>query len=138
MHKNCTAAIDYFTAHVTSQWDAPGYYYPLKSSDASFTMGLFHLITSFLYSHSHTLSYLAKKLGILLLMSEMKFFQAFSTGRDASPKQITLPHPVKTAHIVQEGTLGERRYESIASVGESRVWWRADFQSGSRVLKKGF
>ena len=108
--KTCTAAIDYFTAHVTPQWDAPGYYYPLKSSDASFTMGLFHLITSFLYSHSHTLSYLAKKLGIILLMSEMKFFQAFSTGRDASPKQITLPHPVKTVHIVQEGTLGERRY----------------------------
>ena len=26
-------------------------------------------------------------------------------------------------------------YESIATVGESRVWWRADFQSGSRVLK---
>ena len=25
-------------------------------------------------------------------------------------------------------------YESIATVGESRVWWRADFQSGSRVL----
>ena len=24
-------------------------------------------------------------------------------------------------------------YESIASVGESRVWWGADFQSGSRV-----
>ena len=29
-------------------------------------------------------------------------------------------------------------YESIATVGESRVWWRADFQSGSRVLKKVF
>ena len=30
------------------------------------------------------------------------------------------------------------KYESIATVGESRVWWRADFQSGSRVLKKVF
>ena len=30
------------------------------------------------------------------------------------------------------------RYESIATVGEIRVWWRADFQSGSRVLKKVF
>ena len=29
-------------------------------------------------------------------------------------------------------------YESIATVGESRVCWRADFQSGSRVLKKVF
>ena len=27
-------------------------------------------------------------------------------------------------------------YESFATVGEIRVWWRADFQSGSRVLKK--
>ena len=32
----------------------------------------------------------------------------------------------------------KRKYESIATVGESRVWWRADFQSGSRVLKKVF
>ena len=29
-------------------------------------------------------------------------------------------------------------YESIATVGESRVWWRADFQSGYRVLRKVF
>ena len=29
-------------------------------------------------------------------------------------------------------------YESTATVGEIRVWWRADFQSGSRVLKKVF
>ena len=28
-------------------------------------------------------------------------------------------------------------YESFSDVGESQVWWRADFQSGSRVLKKG-
>ena len=29
-------------------------------------------------------------------------------------------------------------YESFSDVGEIRVWWRADFQSGSRVLKKVF
>ena len=29
-------------------------------------------------------------------------------------------------------------YESFSDVGESWVWWRADFQSGSRVLKKVF
>ena len=29
-------------------------------------------------------------------------------------------------------------YDSIATVGEIRVYWRADFQSGSRVLKKVF
>ena len=28
--------------------------------------------------------------------------------------------------------------ESITTVGEIRVWCRADFQSGSRVLKKVF
>ena len=28
-------------------------------------------------------------------------------------------------------------YESFSDVGESRVWWKADFQSGSRVLKRG-
>ena len=30
------------------------------------------------------------------------------------------------------------RYESFATFGEIRVWWRADFQSVSRVLKKVF
>ena len=30
------------------------------------------------------------------------------------------------------------QYDSIATVGEILVWWRADFQSGSRVLKKVF
>ena len=29
-------------------------------------------------------------------------------------------------------------YDSFATVGEIRVYWRADFQSGSRVLKKVF
>ena len=29
-------------------------------------------------------------------------------------------------------------YDSIATVGEIRVYWRANFQSGSRVLKKVF
>merc|ERR1711963_145847 len=28
-------------------------------------------------------------------------------------------------------------YDSFSDVGEIRVYWRADFQSGSRVLKKG-
>ena len=32
----------------------------------------------------------------------------------------------------------DKRYDSIATVGEIRVYWRADFQSGSRVLKKVF
>ena len=35
-------------------------------------------------------------------------------------------------------TDGHSEYESIATVGEIRVYWRADFQSGSRVLKKVF
>ena len=32
----------------------------------------------------------------------------------------------------------EGGYDSIAGVGETGVWLRADFQSGSRVLKKVF
>ena len=32
----------------------------------------------------------------------------------------------------------DQGYDSFSDVGESRVWWRADFQSGSRVLKKVF
>ena len=30
------------------------------------------------------------------------------------------------------------RYDSFSDVGEIRVYWRADFQSGSRVLKNVF
>ena len=33
---------------------------------------------------------------------------------------------------------GQELYDSIATVGEIRVYWRANFQSGSRVLKKVF
>ena len=32
----------------------------------------------------------------------------------------------------------QNQYDSIATVGEIRVYRRADFQSGSRVLKKVF
>ena len=32
----------------------------------------------------------------------------------------------------------KKTYDSIAGVGETGVWLRADFQSGSRVLKKVF
>ena len=38
----------------------------------------------------------------------------------------------------QQSTGTQGIYESIATVGEIRIWWRADFQSGSRVLKKVF
>ena len=40
--------------------------------------------------------------------------------------------------IVYSCALNCGKYDSIATVGEIRVWWRADFQSGSRVLKKVF
>ena len=45
-------------------------------------------------------------------------------------------------HISQTQTWRRKGFrifdESIATVGEIRVYWRADFQSGSRVLKKVF
>ena len=45
----------------------------------------------------------------------------FEAGRN--DRKGAIPHPRKQRRI----------YDSIATVGESRVWWRADFQSGSRV-----
>ena len=45
---------------------------------------------------------------------------------------------LKTNHKILFLKLCKKEYESIATVGEIRVWWRADFQSGSRVLKKVF
>ena len=46
----------------------------------------------------------------------------------------------QTFIMVREGTIIVQPcvYESIAGVGETGVWLRADFQSGSRVLKKVF
>ena len=38
----------------------------------------------------------------------------------------------------EELDLPKLEYESFATVGEIRVYRRADFQSGSRVLKKVF
>ena len=40
--------------------------------------------------------------------------------------------------ILNSTVLQKYGYESFATVGEIRVYWRADFQSGSRVLKKVF
>ena len=45
----------------------------------------------------------------------------------------------ETCHITTAPEIESRAlYDSIATVGEIRVYWRADFQSGSRVLKKVF
>ena len=46
--------------------------------------------------------------------------------------------PILFDFFVVVSILRSFAYESIATVGEIRVWWRADFQSGSRVLKKVF
>ena len=51
-----------------------------------------------------------------------------------------LPKDTNPCKNLKEHTKSECRvkgaYESFATVGEIRVWWRADFQRGSRVLKK--
>ena len=41
-------------------------------------------------------------------------------------------------HLLSKEMWGESIYESFSDLGEIRVWLRADFQSGSRVLKKVF
>ena len=46
-----------------------------------------------------------------------------------------LPKKALRSYIHEER---KAQYDSIATVGEIRVYWRADFQSGSRVLKKVF
>ena len=50
--------------------------------------------------------------------------------------------PLKAALLAQVSLVWINRsrtaYDSIATVGEIRVYRRADFQSGSRVLKKVF
>ena len=47
-------------------------------------------------------------------------------------------HPCHDYHHHHYNHSCQDIYESIATVGEIRVYWRADFQSGSRVLKKVF
>ena len=62
-------------------------------------------------------------------------------GRSLETKQETtlddlLTHLPWTKGADQEKRLFE--YDSLSDVGEIRVYQRADFQSGSRVLKKVF
>ena len=45
---------------------------------------------------------------------------------------------VRAICVVGNSGAGLTAYDSIATVGEIRVYRRADFQSGSRVLKKVF
>ena len=40
--------------------------------------------------------------------------------------------------VIGLGSRASSKYESFSDVGEIRVWWRANFQSGYRVLKKVF
>ena len=47
-------------------------------------------------------------------------------------------HPTAKETVSPKERENKIVYESIATVGEIRVYWRADFQSGSRVLKKVF
>ena len=62
---------------------------------------------------------------------------------DSSPG---LPWPEEPRDDMEDGTKNGLRftsiyiviYESIAGVGETGVWLRSDFQSGSRVLKRVF
>ena len=53
-------------------------------------------------------------------------FEIFGFVRNKLLVTVSLDHPVQSV------------YDSFSDVGESQTWWRADFQSGSRVLKKVF
>ena len=57
------------------------------------------------------------------LSSQIAAAQQYIMNGKSQHKNISAEHP---------------QYESFATVGEIRVYWRADFQSGSRVLKKVF
>ena len=82
-------------------------------------------------------------------------YKAEEVKNDKKDIQMIIMVPVKVCHTVTWGVQPTNRgqgllhffitiilfsssYESIATVGEIRVWWRANFQSGSRVLKKVF
>ena len=70
----------------------------------------------------------AVKLCIINICNDSKIradAEVFGLFRDLIPPE-----------VFQEG--GELQYDSLSDVGEIRVYQRADFQSGSRVLKKVF
>ena len=56
----------------------------------------------------------------------------------AAQRRHTSPPSNGTSHEKFPFFIAIPLYESFATVGEIRVYWRADFQSGSRVLKKVF
>ena len=51
---------------------------------------------------------------------------------------IVLQKYIMHNNYVDPALLRGQGYDSFSNVGESCVWWRADFQSGSWVLKKVF
>ena len=68
-----------------------------------------------------------------------KFFWAhFNFDSFFSQKCFTLSIDLEKGKAPVLKYIHTPQYESFATVGEIRVWWRADFQSGSRVLKKVF
>ena len=52
--------------------------------------------------------------------------------------RVFFPMLISTLDLFEVEYANNHIYESFATVGEIRVYWRADFQSGSRVLKKVF
>ena len=79
----------------------------------------------------------------------IKLFQIQVCKNALSQEDVTPKNATKILLLAERHSLNELKkvnqddknihiYESIATVGESRVWWKADFQSGSRVLNKVF
>ena len=72
----------------------------------------------------------------MLFCWELRFVTIYALFGDLWAKKV--PFWVKNSISWARSALLHGIYESFSDVGEIRVYWRADFQSGSRVLKKVF
>ena len=69
----------------------------------------------------------------------VRFGEIVAVAKNVRTQIYTKMQTAKIVHTnIHKNTKLQRMYESFATVGEIRVYWRADFQSGSRVLKKVF
>ena len=72
---------------------------------------------------------------ILMLRSEKYLYLYFSESTATTRKRVSI---IGLGRHTKTLWCSLSTYESFSNVGESWVWWRADFQSGSRVLKNVF
>ena len=86
-------------------------------------------------THTSHIMYMLIKLFRVSNVANSKLFAKWNFGQVINLSTMIVKKLSQTPCTAEKDTY---IYDSFSDVGEIRVYWRADFQSGSRVLKKVF